>query len=206
MTWFLDRDFLAKLKAGGGPPACYEPTHVAAIVGVDVATVREFFAADRLYALHSVPDYGVFTGTFESRTALVCVGAPRSSTPAQDDVAPEPKGTPFEVVYFDERGASVGGERITVPDGESLDEVLEDFGFEDHPIRVHSFIHPAVELLALVPLPFHFHELLEDPDAIDPDERVELAAQLRRWIVDGCSVFHWGNAYFMARDGDVESS
>jgi hypothetical protein len=199
MTWFLDRDFLAKLKSDGGPPACYEPSHVAAIVGVDVATARAYFAADRPYALHGVPEYGFFTGTFESRTALVCVGAPRSS-------APEPGGTTLEVVYFDERGASVGGERITVPDGESLDEVLEDFGFEDHPIRVHSFIHPAVDLLALVPLPFHFHELLEDPSSIDPDERVALTAQLRRWIVDGCAVFHWGNAYFLSRDGAVESS
>lgn len=206
MTWFLDRDFLAQLKAGGGPPACYEPSHVATIVGVDVATARDFFATDRLYALHSVPEYGFYTGTFESRTALVCAGAPRNSTPEADGVAVEPGGTVVEVVYFDERGASVAGERITVPDGDSLDEVLEDFGFEDHPIRVHSFIHPAVELLALVPLPFHFHELLEDADAIDPEERLELATQLRRWITDGCAVFHWGNAYFLSRDGAVESS
>lgn len=206
MMWFLDRDFLATLRAAGGAPDCYQPTHVAAIVGVDEATAQAFFAADRRYALHSVADYGYFTGTLGSRTALVCVGAPSSATSEAGGDTPEPKSVVLEVVHFDERGASVGGERITVPDGESLDGVLEDLGFEEHPIRVQRFIHPAVELLALVPLPFHLHELLEDPEAIEPDEGVELAEELRRWITDGCAVFHWGNAYFVSRDGDVESS
>jgi hypothetical protein len=199
MTWFLDLAFLKKLQAGEGTPACYEPGHVARTVDVDVAIAAAFFAADRSYALVSEPDYGFYTGTIESRTVLACFGTPRSSEP-------EPDGVALELVYFDERGVFAGAERMAAPSGDDQQELLEELGFEDHPIQVRSFIHPTVELLALVPLPFHFHELLEQPDAIDPDERVELTAQLRQWIADGCAVFHWGNAYFISREGDVESS
>ena len=82
--------------------------------------------------------------------------------------------------------------------------MLEDeIGF-DHVghANVLAFKYPEIWHYAVVPLPFHFHDIVVGTDDADEDD-IELA---RSRINGGDYVLHCGNAYFMSAEGEVTSS
>jgi hypothetical protein len=190
MTWFLDREFLAKLDLDA-----YDAAAIAEHVGVPLDVARAFVHPLRRYWVKSYPDYGWLAGASGERLpTLLFVGAPRLSGGDQH---------PLNAVSFD---PDMGMATHTIPFEGELDwePVLEAakkaIGFihvGNAPVR--TFKHPTLWHYAVVPFPSHLHD---DATGVS-GEPVDM---VRGWILDEKYVLHCGNAYYMGREGDVDSS
>jgi hypothetical protein len=195
MTWFLDREFLEKLDL-----TAYDPASIARHTRVSEEVAAAFVSTERLYTVESCKYYGFWAG---------CLDDGRSSLLFLDP-------TVLHAVYFNEMGQAVGGKGVELTQAFG-DEIPEDikhqpellelaqhvFGFHEETARIRAFIHPHISLCAIVPFPWHFHEVVLGLNEDVDEDDIELA---RSWIQDGNFVLHWGNAYYMSAEGDVESS
>lgn len=193
MTWFLDKEFLAKLDL-----AAYDAAAIAKHTGVSLKKAKAFVDPARTCWVKSAPEYGWLAGgDGEGRPTLVFVGAPRL---AAENVHP------LNAITFVPRSLELVARPL--PYDGTLDEwapilgaLEESIGFMhvgNAPVRPFKF--PGIWHYALVPFPFHLHDAALGEG--DEDER----NSAREWIKSESFVLHCGNAYFMRKDGSVESS
>lgn len=83
---------------------------------------------------------------------------------------------------------------------EQISQWQEELGFSPELIRVQKFFDPEM-YVGIEQVPDH----LQDVDESDEDFE-ELQADLREWEGSGSFVFYWAKDYFMASDGEVEST
>ncbi|MFN3198682.1 MAG: hypothetical protein ACE366_09755 [Bradymonadia bacterium] len=190
MTWFLDKAFLEGLDL-----KAYDPEHIASVTKLELETVRAYLDPDRLHMVESNPDYGWLAGANEhGKPCLIFVGSPRFA--AQND-------KPLNFVGFNPALEMVFRAADIDLANSSWDDVLDvaerEVGFRhigNCPMK--AFIHPQMWHHALVPFPSHIHADLMEGGG-DPD-------MARDWIESGNYVLHFGNAYYMNSEGEVESS
>ena len=194
MTWMLDKAFLERVDLGA-----YDAEAIAKRLDVPLAVVKRFFDPKRQYRVQSNLGYGWVAGkNGDGQPTLVFVGRPRLSAENED---------PLNAISFDLKTGKVSTASVKLDDEDGLGDseyvlgMLEDeIGFEhvEH-ANVLAFKYPKMWHYAVVPLPFHLHDIVIGAD----DEDIEIA---RDWIRDGSYVLHCGNAFFMSSDGGVESS
>lgn len=192
MTWFLDKAFLADLDL-----RAYEPKKIAEATGVSVTQASAFVDATRRYFVKSSPEYGWLAGADSARRpTLAFIGSPRidaANTHSINVISFQP-GT----LELDARPVPFDGD---LDDWDDILDALEtSVGFlhvGDAPVRAFKF--PGIWHYALVPFPFHLHDTVTGKSEEDRDVA-------REWIESESFVLHCGNAYFMGKDGSVESS
>lgn len=189
MTWFLDRDFLAKLDL-----RAYDAQKIAVRTGLPLEKVTAFFDPARRYWVQSSPDYGWLAGANgERQPTLLFFGKPRLSGLEQEEL---------NAVSFDlkngeitTRGIPFEGEFEWEPLLQAAERAIGFIHVGNAPVL--AFKHPTLWHYAVVPLPFHLHDDIENGEDVD---------LLRDWIARGNYVVHAGNAYYLNAEGEVESS
>jgi len=190
MTWFLDKPFLENLDL-----EAYEPEMISQFTGVSLEVASAFVDTNRTYWVETNKHYGFLAGVNENRRpCLVFIGRPRISSEAIHDL---------NIVSF-EQNWELRTMGVDLPAEAGWDDILgvaqEAVGFV-HLGRcpTRAFKHPDMWHCAIVPFPFYMHEDIYNEPADVPDVA-------RSWIENENYVLHWGNAYYMSKDGLVESS
>lgn len=187
--WFLDKEFLEKLDL-----SAYDADLIAKNTGVDLDKVKAFVSPDRRYIVQSNHHYSFLAGANQDhRPCLLFVGGPRFGDQPKHNLNFVSFDTNWEPQYAG----------CIIADDANWDDILDAAEAEVGFIHVGNcpavaFKHPEIWSCALVPFPFHLHqEALEGAEDMDT---------VKNWIETEEYVLHWGNAYFIDKEGEVTSS
>ena len=80
-----------------------------------------------------------------------------------------------------------------------------EIGFRATPITVEPFFL-LDRRIGIADLPQHYQEVLDHPESVDKDRRLDLLDDIRQWQVRGDFVLYWDEDYYVNKDGEVVSS